>query len=132
MKIIFIQCFRVVNALRSRERDLALQPGIMASSNGKYTDQQITFILSEQTLHSQLCLQCAWGDKELNVQSNRKSFCWMKRSSFLPTFTYITWHLLFYTIYSYQYRIITHPRTKQTSFSYSASNDIWNSRGTNT
>lgn len=38
MKITFTQCFRVVNALRSRERAFALQPGIIASSHGKYTD----------------------------------------------------------------------------------------------
>lgn len=37
-KITFIQRFRGVNALGSGESDLALQLGIMPSSNGKYTN----------------------------------------------------------------------------------------------
>lgn len=82
MKITFIQCFRVANASISR-LDWSLQSGITAPSIEKYMDKQITFILSEQTLHRQLCLQFARGNRGLNVQSNRKSICWMKRNWFL-------------------------------------------------
>lgn len=98
---------------------LALQPGIMASSNVKCTDEQINLFLSEQTLHSQLCLQCAWGEEnyeslvKCKIQFLNEKY--MKALFYLHRLTYKSWHLLSlnYLLQSIQNNPSSRSKTKQ-------------------
>lgn len=98
IKFKFIPCFRVANALGSGERDLALQQGIMASSNGKYGLTNYFHSVREDTSQPVELTTCRRGITDWMSSWIVNPFLWVKRNWFLPTLSRGHCHQLVKTV----------------------------------